>query len=605
MLVCENINGERVNITTYEREELKLLSKNDNLICPECKGILIYCHGNIRVPYFKHHLKTNCNLRSETEEHRNGKIMFYNYLKETYPNSYVDMEYRILETNQRADVICIHPSGEREVYEVQCSPIPSEEWIERHTLYQSAGIKDFWVLGKKIIQKEAIPRDDYLSFKFATLAQSVGSTYKYLVHFNTQEQNIYILYPQLILEKQSLSKGNLVYKDYTEFPTEKQPQEFAAICKTSVNGSYTKETFWFTKKIESELLNINKQKEKIREERARKAKDARKKTQMRRKEKEEEKERKRENEERKKRQIIEQTQREVIRKEEERERKIANRRDYANKYLNFINKYNLSFAKEKMKENEVELFNKMNRKHQFNDKNFPGIFYSVVNFGESIKTPIYLWQFWIYHSFIYKNKGNIHLLNIIRDFNDMRKAGYFRLNDTVEAEEEFKFAIEDYLDRLHKLDILTKELKRGQVFYKIKVNQLPRIENVYSNKLLSKGFSIIDIERASNISNLWNLNLDEWSAIYSVLYSYTKSLKNIIYPYRKKEYIQKDLVEYILKLYATPLSQLLPKEKQLTLFELKSKLRKGRSLNVNQYTELSVMIKNIRGKLNIPLDSLH
>ncbi|WP_452448250.1 competence protein CoiA family protein [Paenibacillus abyssi] len=38
------------------------------------------------------------------------------------------MEFRIDETNQRSDVIVIHPNGDRWAIEFQCSKISGEKW---------------------------------------------------------------------------------------------------------------------------------------------------------------------------------------------------------------------------------------------------------------------------------------------------------------------------------------------------------------------------------------------------------------------------------------------------------------------------------------------
>jgi competence protein CoiA len=57
----------------------------------------------------------------------------------------VEIEWKVEETNQRADVIVIHPSGERWAFEFQCSSISETIWRERH-VYKAAGVKDFWIL---------------------------------------------------------------------------------------------------------------------------------------------------------------------------------------------------------------------------------------------------------------------------------------------------------------------------------------------------------------------------------------------------------------------------------------------------------------------------
>jgi competence protein CoiA len=195
LLMCETKNKERLNIMTRTKDELKRMSDNKELICPDCKGILVYCHGEIKIPYFRHKSKYNCENSGETEEHRIGKIMLFDLINKLFPESYVDLEYKILETNQRADVICIHPNGERIVFEMQCSKIDPEEWAERTKLYERAGIKQYWFAGRKLVRKlEEEYWDGYYSYKLMNLASQFLKSDEHLYFLDTKNKKFHLLY---------------------------------------------------------------------------------------------------------------------------------------------------------------------------------------------------------------------------------------------------------------------------------------------------------------------------------------------------------------------------------------------------------------------------
>lgn len=129
-------------------EKIKKLTDEQIIICPECKSPLILRAGHIKVPHFAH--KHGCSYvyrEPETEQHIRGKLELQQQLNILYPKSTVHIEYKIHETNQRSDVIVIHPNGLKWAFEVQCTRIPISTIIERSLLYKQAGVEDFWFLG--------------------------------------------------------------------------------------------------------------------------------------------------------------------------------------------------------------------------------------------------------------------------------------------------------------------------------------------------------------------------------------------------------------------------------------------------------------------------
>lgn len=143
------VGKEIINIldTTYDKYRLKQWSDKNILKCPVCNGIYKYCHGEIVNPYFRHKGK-ECEgyySESETEEHRKGKTLIYNWIKYQSGVSNVKLESWIPETKQRPDIYFEYDS-KRYVIEFQCTPIASE-FLLRRELYKLAGINDIWILG--------------------------------------------------------------------------------------------------------------------------------------------------------------------------------------------------------------------------------------------------------------------------------------------------------------------------------------------------------------------------------------------------------------------------------------------------------------------------
>lgn len=149
MLTCL-IGDNKINLVEnkYEKEELKKWSSKSILKCPICGKDYEYCHGKVKMPYFRHKDKEECNYlysESETQEHLQGKTDLYNWLLKQPNVTKVELEAYIPETKQRPDIM-FEWNGQKCVIEYQCTPIASE-YYERHELYEACGIKDIWVCG--------------------------------------------------------------------------------------------------------------------------------------------------------------------------------------------------------------------------------------------------------------------------------------------------------------------------------------------------------------------------------------------------------------------------------------------------------------------------
>lgn len=140
------IEKSKINTLNYSKEELREYSDKRILKCDCCDSTMIYKHGDYKIPHFAH-INSECRLgysEPETEEHMNGKLVIYNFLK-TQNVENLELEKWIPETKQRPDIY-FEFNGEKFVVEFQCTPIATE-FNDRRKLYELSGIKDIWILG--------------------------------------------------------------------------------------------------------------------------------------------------------------------------------------------------------------------------------------------------------------------------------------------------------------------------------------------------------------------------------------------------------------------------------------------------------------------------
>jgi competence CoiA-like predicted nuclease len=150
MLVAKNaLTNETVHSFKGDIEKLKKLSKDKILVCQECNSPVILKSGKVKIAHFAH---KNCECtytywENESADHMRAKIDIKERLEVLYPTSSVYIEYKVEETNHRSDIMVVHPDGSKWAFEVQLSRIPVKELLERRTLYQKAGVVDFWLMG--------------------------------------------------------------------------------------------------------------------------------------------------------------------------------------------------------------------------------------------------------------------------------------------------------------------------------------------------------------------------------------------------------------------------------------------------------------------------
>lgn len=176
-MITALLNNQKIDCFSgkYDRETLKKWAAKGIILCPACGKPYEYCHGKINSPYFRHKDKAQCEdlySEPETQEHIDGKIHLYEWVCALPDVTDATLEGWLPETKQRPDIV-FKMGGKQYVIEYQCTPIASE-YIERHKLYQVAGIVDIWVCGtekymhhnRRTIEKKSTGRYNTCTMKF-------------------------------------------------------------------------------------------------------------------------------------------------------------------------------------------------------------------------------------------------------------------------------------------------------------------------------------------------------------------------------------------------------------------------------------------------------
>ncbi|MDN3365478.1 competence protein CoiA family protein [Priestia megaterium] len=154
MLRCITEDQETLYASRSNKEYIQQLVDEGKALCPNCLQKVIHKPGRTKRAHFAHY-DSDCvvtNHEPETDSHIKGKQLLYKWLKNKFPNAYVEYEVYIPETKQIADVFIKHKEGDYTgltwAFEFQHSNLSPRDWEERHNLYKLAGIQDFWILDK-------------------------------------------------------------------------------------------------------------------------------------------------------------------------------------------------------------------------------------------------------------------------------------------------------------------------------------------------------------------------------------------------------------------------------------------------------------------------
>lgn len=180
----------------YElKKKLKIAGKNGELTCPDCGKEVILKANDLKkkVPHFSHKVTDlKCDSISngarESEEHKRGRMLLYQYMKSLYPNDALMIKYRF-KNRRIADIYIEFSNGNKLAIEFQRTDLTLEEWQEREEEYNRLNVNVLWILRGK--EEELIGRKQQIEVPF--FKQIMLNERNKLAVFLDVEKNKFIL----------------------------------------------------------------------------------------------------------------------------------------------------------------------------------------------------------------------------------------------------------------------------------------------------------------------------------------------------------------------------------------------------------------------------
>jgi len=363
----------------------------------------------------------------ETKEHLGGKRALYQRLKELYPDSRVELEYKVFETSQRADVMVVHPSDEKWAFEFQCYPISDEIWRTRHDLYRSADIKDFWVLGSSLYKQTENMR------RLRILELAIREEFGHLIYLDVSTEEFATLEDGFVFNRLLANSQRIRFK---------------------LEDAYILNSMRWWSQTLSDWED-----EKPRDAKKRQAQSTSETNQS--------------SPDPLSPKFKKQTPIWVLREETKRRSRVATvGHDPVNQRYELLYRER-DFFTDRMDPVQANEFRHMCSKYNFGKASFPGVLNLEVELSCLIQSPLQLWQLWIYDVFIYHRNtvDGKDIVNAMKSQMDI-----FHPAPLDDAPIHWSFAVYNFLRSLDDVRILAALNPRRTIF-EIAVPELPRVTN--------------------------------------------------------------------------------------------------------------------------------
>jgi competence protein CoiA len=144
--VINEFGKENLALTT----RWKLAGDANGLHCECCGTPVILKAGTIRLPHFAHKNLTNClsqeEFAGESNEHKEGKRIFYHYFKNKYGEEADVQVNSKLSNGRRADILVQFQDGNRLAIEIQRLVKRTTDWYSKNNDYKNMQLNVLWVL---------------------------------------------------------------------------------------------------------------------------------------------------------------------------------------------------------------------------------------------------------------------------------------------------------------------------------------------------------------------------------------------------------------------------------------------------------------------------
>ncbi|MBD1383065.1 competence protein CoiA [Metabacillus arenae] len=193
MFIAQDEKGKIFSLADYQDKPHELLhvKKSKRFFCPICKNGLELKLGKIRTFHFAHKKTESCSYHSEleSEEHRNGKLHLYHWLKKQ-DGVTARLEHYLPDIMQRPDTYFQCHNGQFAI-EFQCSTIDQTLFRKRTQMYLEKRITPIWIVSSKYINKSSSTMYRFSPFLWLFLQQA-GSSTRILAYHTSSESLLHL-----------------------------------------------------------------------------------------------------------------------------------------------------------------------------------------------------------------------------------------------------------------------------------------------------------------------------------------------------------------------------------------------------------------------------
>ncbi len=189
--ICSFDIKNKYGLKDYKLEkQYREAGSNDDITCIDCGDPVILRSGEIRVPYFAHRARNYTCLENnrksfESEEHKLGIQLLYNYFKINHNAENIEIDYK-LDFGRRANLY-IQSKERNFAVEYIVNPMSYAEWIKKDNDYNNNDVAVVWILSTEKFSVDA----DY-DYDFLEMTVSDNNINQTIYSLNTNTLDITI-----------------------------------------------------------------------------------------------------------------------------------------------------------------------------------------------------------------------------------------------------------------------------------------------------------------------------------------------------------------------------------------------------------------------------
>jgi DNA-directed RNA polymerase subunit RPC12/RpoP len=207
------LDGKKIIATDHllaDKKEAYRKLWNEQALCPICQEHIKCRFGLVNQHHFAHRHTSDCPGDHDTAEHRDGKIILYEFLLSRYGHeANIDIEHYFTDIKMTCDFLIEFKDGRRWALEFDCGICKETDLKKKLQYYNDHEIKTTWLIAKKFL-KEYAELGVRISRREQLLIVNTGIDKLYIEDWYTQ---IVVNRQRRALPKDSHSRGSLIYFD--------------------------------------------------------------------------------------------------------------------------------------------------------------------------------------------------------------------------------------------------------------------------------------------------------------------------------------------------------------------------------------------------------